>query len=648
MPLRTGFLVYTTLLIAPTLPLSAEVAYISDCCNNASVIGVFQTSTNKQKTQWTAGKSAFQAVYSPDGTKVYVSNTNSLSVSVLNSATGLTLATVPVGFSVQWEAISPDGSRLYVESFDAANLYHIVAIDTATNTVTGKLAIHDFAVDAMTLTPDGTTLYVIGSLGLYVIDANALSVTKTISSVSAASQAVTPDGKYLYIASVGNTGNPQESVQVVSIANYAVVHTILLPSKVSAGFIKITPDGSQAWLGEFPLNKGVRSTIVVISTGTFATNAITLPASQSPGAILFSPDSSTAYVPVNGPQIAVMNVATRKTVALIDSIASVGGLAISPDGSTLLSPSSGTSNLVALSSAGVVANVPVGAINSGSQLFLEYGGVAVSPDGKRAYVTDFASGALAAVDTSSKKVVYSVPVGNEPVSVVVSPDSSKVYVANSFSNSVTSIDAATFKRRTIVIPRQFQGYPSSIAVAPDGKTVYVAVNNLQPDSGNAICWVVGIDTSTQQVSSATRILFPMALTVSPDGTAIYVIGGISDTLYTISTATHKITHSVNLQSGSPTQPVTGGIAVTPDGTKVFATDSASAGIFEVDVITHKFVKMIPAGQAPGSLAITHDGAQLWATDLRATSASVVDVATGAVIKSIPLRNQSYGIAFGPE
>jgi DNA-binding beta-propeller fold protein YncE len=184
---------------------------------------------------------------------------------------------------------------------------------------------------------------------------------------------VTPDGKYLYIASISNNGHLQESVQVVSTANYAVVETIPLPSKVSAGFIKISPDGAQAWLGESPLHNDVASIIVVISTSSFETITITLPKSQSPGAILFSPDSTTAYVPVNGPQIAVMNVATRKTVALIDSISSVGGLAISPDGSTLLSPSSGTSNLVALSSVGVVANVPVGAIVSGSQLFLEYG-----------------------------------------------------------------------------------------------------------------------------------------------------------------------------------------------------------------------------------------------------------------------------------
>ena len=381
---RRHFVVYASLLITATSSLGAEVAYISDCPNNPSVVGVFETSTRKQQANWTVGQNSFQAVYSPDGTRVYVSNTNSLSVSVLNSSTGSTIATVTVGFSVQWEAISPDGSKLYVESFDAANLYHIVAIDTNSNTVSAKLAIHDFSVDAMTLSPDGSTLYVTGSLGLYVINTESLSVTETVSSLSATSQAVTPDGKYLYIASPGNTGNPKESVQVVSTANYAVIETIPLPSKVSTGFIQITPNGSQAWLGEFPLSKNVSSIIVVISTGTFATNKITLPANQSPGPILFSPDSSTSYVPVNGPEIAVMNVATRQKVGSIDSLPSVGGLAISPDGKTLLSPSSSTSNLVAISGSNTVAKVPVGAIIDGSQLFLEYGGVAVSPDGKRA------------------------------------------------------------------------------------------------------------------------------------------------------------------------------------------------------------------------------------------------------------------------
>jgi DNA-binding beta-propeller fold protein YncE len=75
MPLRTHFVVCTSLLIAATSPVSAQVAYISDAGTNRSVVDVFQTSTYKQKAQWTVGKNAFAAVYSPDGTKVYVSNT---------------------------------------------------------------------------------------------------------------------------------------------------------------------------------------------------------------------------------------------------------------------------------------------------------------------------------------------------------------------------------------------------------------------------------------------------------------------------------------------------------------------------------------------------------------------------------------------
>src|SRR5258708_16359293 len=82
MPSRTDFLVYATLLIAPTLPLSAEVAYISDCCNNASVIGVFQTSTNNQKQQLTPWKNTYKSIYSSYRTKHHSSNStlNSLHI----------------------------------------------------------------------------------------------------------------------------------------------------------------------------------------------------------------------------------------------------------------------------------------------------------------------------------------------------------------------------------------------------------------------------------------------------------------------------------------------------------------------------------------------------------------------------------------
>lgn len=652
MPARTPSYLVALALVA--IPSFGSVAYISNCCNHPSAVNVFQTSNRAQRAQWTAGQNAYGAVYSPDGTKVYVSNTNSQSISVLQTATGMTLATIPTGFAEQAMAISADGKRVYVSSYEYAYLSHVVAIDTATNSVAGVMPFNGAFLTGLALSPDGRTLYTNvldfgGSSvkGLVAIDTKSLMI-RTTNPVSGTDVAVTPDGTLLYVPVLGVAGGPG-NVTVIGTSTNTVVATIPLPANVYPGFARITPDGTQAWVGAAPLTSSASPLIIVISTSTFQTSTIPLSKSFSTGRILFSPDSKKAYVVGYPSEVQILSVPAAKLVSRITTAGIVAQPALSPDGTLLAVPNSGTADTAAIdtSTDKTLASVPIGAIDWGNQLYLEYGGLAVSPDGARAYATNFASSSVSVIDTASKKVVRSVPVGSEPVAVAVSPDSSTAYVANAFSNSVTVIDTQTFTTHTIAIPRSNSGDPSSIAITPDGKRVYVAVNNLQPDFGNAVCWIVGIDTSSNQVVSSTKVFYPMALTVSPDGTAIYVIGGLSDTLYTISTATNQITHSVLLQNGAPVQPVTGGIAVTPDGTRVFASDGSSPDVFEVDVTANKLVKTISVGQLPGTIAITPDGTEAWVADNQGTAVNVISVATGTVTRSIWLGNQSYGIAFGP-
>ncbi len=88
-----------TLLVIAARPSTGSVAYISNCCNHPSTVNVFETSTGAHTAQWTVGLNANGAVYSPDGTKVYVSNTDSKTVSVVDAVTGSTLATIPTTFS---------------------------------------------------------------------------------------------------------------------------------------------------------------------------------------------------------------------------------------------------------------------------------------------------------------------------------------------------------------------------------------------------------------------------------------------------------------------------------------------------------------------------------------------------------------------
>ena len=73
----------------------------------------------------------------PDGTRVYVTNGNDDTVSVIDTASNTVLTTVGVGALPFGVAITPDGTRAYVTNGDDNT---VSVIDTASNTVLTTVA----------------------------------------------------------------------------------------------------------------------------------------------------------------------------------------------------------------------------------------------------------------------------------------------------------------------------------------------------------------------------------------------------------------------------------------------------------------------------------------------------------------------------
>ena len=639
---------YILLTLSGIKPADGAVAYVVNCCNHASTVSLFATSTGRQTSQWKVDKGAFDVVFSPDGSKAYVSNDVSDSVTVVDVASGSALATIPAGYAIEWMVLSRDGSKLYAESYDYAYESHVVQIDTATNKVSNQLGVAA-VLGPMALTPDGKTIYVGSSFsnptGVLVIDTATLTITTTLPIGVGNGLALTPDGKFLYVPNFG-IGPYNPNVAVLDTSSNTVVATVPLDPNLTPGYAQVSPDGSKAWVAEFPYLSAA-SVIAVIDTATNQiTNKISLPGGASPGATVFSPDGRRAYVTNFSSSVYVVDVAGMKVVGRIDSLGVVNGPAVSPSGTILAVPNTETSRAAAFDQAtgAQLANIPVGAMLWGSQLYLEYGGAAVSADGSRAYVTNYASNNVSVIDTATKRVLKSVGVGAFPVGVALAPDGSKAYVANSYSNSVTVINTETFITKEVSMPHNT--YPSSITITPDGRRVYVAGNNPIPDFGTAKCYIFVIDAISSHVVASIPILYPMAVAASPDGAKVYAVGG-STSIYTISTATNTITGAVKLENGGPIQPVTSGIAVTPDGSKVFADDGSGNRVYEVNAVQNKLVRTITAGLVSGMMAISPEGSELWVGDYMGEALTVVDVASGGVMKTMPLGNQSYGIAFGP-
>jgi len=211
---------------------------------------------------------------SPDGSKVYVTNTfsNSNTVSVIDTATNTVSATIPIGASLG-VAVTPDGSKVYVANVGAGA---VSVIDTATNSVIATIPVNAFGV---AVSPDGSKVYVTNSFGfpapVSVIDtATNTIIARTGDPLQGGSfgVAVSPDGSKVYVANgFGNT------VSVIDTATNTVIATIFVRGFTSIG-VAVTPDGSKVYVANLASN-----TVSVIDT---AANAVgpTIPVGNGPAA----------------------------------------------------------------------------------------------------------------------------------------------------------------------------------------------------------------------------------------------------------------------------------------------------------------------------------------------------------------------------
>jgi YVTN family beta-propeller protein len=148
-------------------------------------------------------------------------------MSVIATATNTVTATIPVGTYPEGVAVTPDGSKVYVTN-DGSNSVSVIA--TATNTVTTTITVGT-APFGVAVTPDGSKVYVtnakrLGPGTVSVIATATNTVTATIAvGVTPGGVAVTPDGSKVYVANFNS-----KSVSVIATATNTVTTTVTDPS----------------------------------------------------------------------------------------------------------------------------------------------------------------------------------------------------------------------------------------------------------------------------------------------------------------------------------------------------------------------------------------------------------------------------------
>ena len=329
---------------------------------------------------WLMAVAAVFLSFDAEAARVFVSNEDGESVTVLDAANGNTLGTVAVGKRPRGIKLSHDGTRLYVAVSGLPKCPPSVPDEEC-----AKLK-RDLQAD-----------------GIAVIDTRSLKLTRLLKSGSDPEQFdISADGKRLFISNEDSA-----TVSVVDVATGALEKSV--PVGPEPEGVRVSPNGQ--WV--IVTNESGNS-VTVIDTRTLSV-AHTMSVGQRPRDVAFTADSATIYI--SGEFDASIY---RAAVPKGEPVAKLLQLGKEDRPMGVVLDAKHKRLFVSTGRGGTVAVISL----AGPKLIKEIAvgkrpwGIALSRDGRRLFTANGPSNDVSIIDTASLTVTKTVPVGSSPWGVV--------------------------------------------------------------------------------------------------------------------------------------------------------------------------------------------------------------------------------------
>jgi DNA-binding beta-propeller fold protein YncE len=279
--------------------------------------------------------------------------------------------------------------------------------------------------------------------------------------------AVTPNGKWAYVVDSGfSQAQSLSGYRHSPVFKGAVIPVNLItghvfrPIKVGLGpiSIAITPNGKWAYVANMGILGGLNNTYFAVDGYTvvpinLTTNRPGKPIyiGPGPGAIAITPNGKWAYVSVTGtPEhpldyVVPINLATKKVGSPIHTGISPMAIAITPNGKWAYVANTGWPQPALRGHTVTPINLSTNTAEQPIQAGEASLAIAITPNGKWAYVanTQYGQGrnfTITPINLTTNRPGKPIPVGPGPTSIAITPDGKWAYVADDNGAQITPID----------------------------------------------------------------------------------------------------------------------------------------------------------------------------------------------------------------
>ena len=487
------------------------------------------------------------------------------------------------------------------------------------------------------------------------------------------------DGTKMFV-----TVDNKQELQVIATASGTILATVPTPVGISGSVplnIVMSPNGSRVFV--FAPQARPNSLIYIVDTATYLSTQTPVPALNTIGPPMISPDGSQLYFEVGYADgyIQVLNSVSLQPVKQIPVSGIPTALAMTPSGLILMTNSS--SQLQVIDPTSSTVNTFALPNNHGFP-----GNLISSPDSTTAYVSFI--GAILAVSISTGTTIFDAPVNYTATGLAISPDGTTLYSTNLSQAGVWSISEFKIPTQKVVKTVNQLGPLWDLALGKDGlyvldadisgiatvdvgsrKATHVAlggvgVNSVAIPPGGETVWastygfglggdILFLNPDTQRLTY--KVGPSGALAFSPDGKEVYVANPGVVTAY--NTATLKSIGSAHVgQLTNIDQAIP-----SPDGKHLYISATFISGsinngnvflspgeILVLDTSTFKYTAAISVNDGMGAIALTPDGSTLVYTANHGR-VHLLDTATNKVTGTIyltPTNGDLASVAISPD
>ncbi len=256
----------------------------------------------------------------------------------------------------------------------------------------------------------------------------------------------------------------------------------------------------------------------------------------------------------------------------------------------------------------------------------------LSPDGRRLYVLDLAHFRLVVLDTDSKDVVSSIPVGRMPFGLALSPDGKFAYVSNVGMFNYTLVpgyDANRIKETGLDFPPF--GFPSKEAAegaTVQGKAIPGLGDPNVPEANSL--WVIDaadpaqpkmlakVKTGVQVGDKSVGGSSPGAVVAGRD--KVFVSNANQDSITILDAHSNQVEKTVLLEPAGVVKGLRGvlpfGMALSPDEKRLYVACAGINAVAALDTGSGNVLGYLPTAWFPARLAVSPDGMTLYVANAK--------------------------------